>query len=256
MTSHAVESLGAHCTEAHRRPLSSMGSARPGVPLSCSAAPAEAVCALLESGQLARRGNISFEAKWPHHITSCDGRMAAIMRKSASELVGYTIDAVFSAAADKDAVCMGASCANRDAHSVFTFHGLADGLALAPDGLSDSRRPSLFIVGAARSFRHTHHHLELIALPLPSGEDLSPRGCDKHLWEQPRGEVTGFPSSAFSPCRLCDATLELRLCGGSGRQTDLALDASGSSDSEHDAEIIGYFVEGQALADKLDKLDL
>jgi len=87
--------------------------------------------------------------------------------------------------------------------------------------------------------------LELVALPLPDDD-----------FEQPRGEVTGFPSTAECPCRLCDSTLESRLGGEVCLQTDLELDASESSDSEDDSEIIGYFVEVQALTDKLEKLDL
>ena len=39
-------------------------------------------------------------------------------------------------------------------------------------------------------------------------------------------------------------------------QTHLALDAWGSSDGEHDARSIGYYVEGQAPIDKGDKLDV
>ena len=173
------------------------------------------------------------------------------LSQSASEVVGYTIDAVFSEASDRNAVCMAAAAANNDARSVFTFCGLADGCksqanAVAVRGLSENPRPSLFMVGAARSFLHQRmFRLELIALPLPDDD-----------FEQPRGEVTCFPSTAECPCRLCDSTLEVRLGGEVCLQTDLELDASESSDSEHDSEIIGYFVEGQALTDKLEKLGL
>ena len=113
-----------------------------------------------------------------------------------------------------------ASCATRAAHSVFTSHGLADGCesqanGVVVKGLSESQVPSLIMVGAASSFLHELVPcLELIALP--GLEDF----------EQPRGEVTGFPSTAKSPCRLCDSTLELRLGGKVSLQTDLELDAS------------------------------
>ena len=246
MPAHAAEvkvALGAHCTAAYGIPLISMGSARPGVPLHCSVVPAESMCGLLESGQLARRGHIGFEAVWPHHITSCDGRMAAIMRTSASKVVGNTVDAVFSEASDRNAVCMAAAASCKHAHSVFTFRGLTDGCESQSNGVAvRDRRPSLVMVGAARCILHQRMFcLELIALPPPHDD-----------FEQPRGEVTGHPSTADCPCRLCDSTLELRL-GGAACLTDFALDASRS---RSDSEITGYRVEGQALTDKLDKLDL
>jgi len=224
---------GAHRTEADRRPLSSMGSSRPGVPLHSSAVPAECMCGLLESGQLARRGVIGFEAAWPHHIISVDGRMAAILRKSASELVGHVIDAVFSEAAERNAACMAASCAKENAHSVFTFRGPTEG----------SSRHSLFMVGTARSLRHQRVLcLELIVLPLPDDFETS------------RGNVVvSFQSTAESPTILCDSTLALRLGSEVSLQPVLALEASDAEvDAGHDSEIIGYRVEGQARADKLD----
>jgi len=40
-------------------------------------------------------------------------------------VVGYTIDAVFSEASDRNAVCMAVAAANNDARSVFTFEKIA-----------------------------------------------------------------------------------------------------------------------------------
>ena len=147
-------------------------------------------------------------------------------------MVGYSIDAVFSEAADRNAACMAASCARKNAQSVFTFRGLTEGCAW----------PSLFMVGAARSFPHQRVLcLELIVLPLP--DDFEPS----------RGNVVGFPSTTQSPTILCDSTLKLRLGSEMSLQTVLELDASDAEiDSEHDCEIIGYKVEGPVLASKLD----
>ncbi|KAJ1475879.1 hypothetical protein T484DRAFT_1826764 [Baffinella frigidus] len=246
----------------NQAPLSSFGSARPGVPLHDSAIPAERMCGLLESGQLARRGHIEFEAAWPHHITSLDGRMAAILQRCASECLGLKIDSIFRPreAPERNAVCLASSCANQDVHSVFTFHGLGDRCLAAP---------LLFLVGATPFFHDPRgHYLDLIAMPLSLQDDVEPT----------RGEVTRFATedptedasevcraasgtrrrSLASPCLLCDTTLEFRLQGelGAELRVDFAFDVTDAGSSSEDGDAIGYFIEGlpSLPSDKLDRL--
>ena len=90
---------------------------------------AEELCRQLESGQLARRGVVVLDSVWPHTILSADGPMAAIVKKTASELLGRSVDKLFPLEADREAVRKATASALNDQSraKLFTFHALGNG---------------------------------------------------------------------------------------------------------------------------------
>ena len=146
-----------------------------------------------------------FERVWPYHIISVDGRMTALLNKSSSEIMGQSVSSIFENEADKDAVFMCGSCANKERNAWFAFQGSVKG---SIEGSSLQLVVGPVVQKANKGRPAASAFLELVALPLHEPPE--------------RGAVARYKTSPppLSPHEHVDAVLALRLGASVNREQD------------------------------------
>ena len=166
-----------------------------------------------------------FERVWPYHIISVDGRMNALLNKSSSEIMGQSVSSIFENEADKDAVFMCGSCANKERNAWFAFQGSITG-SIKGSSLQLVVGPVVRKANEGRPAASAF--LELVALPLQEPPE--------------RGAVARYETSplSLSPHEHVDAVLALRLGASVNPEQDDHAALLQEEEEDRDDSLVGF----------------